>query len=52
MIKLAQDINANIIIKAGKNAKWYIKKCDYSNINNEIEKQRWRDTSRYTMYIL
>ena len=52
VIKLAKDINGNIVIKAGKNAKWYIKKINLENINKEIEKQNWRDTSRYSMYIL
>ena len=52
MLKLAKELNANIIIKAGKNAKWYIKKCPREFINEEVEKQKWRDTSRYTMYIV
>lgn len=52
VLKLAKDINGNIIIKAGKNAKWYIKYCDFENINEQIEKQRWRDTSRCIMYIV
>tara|TARA_Y100001958_G_C20805360_1_gene266825 strand:+ start:267 stop:578 length:312 start_codon:yes stop_codon:yes gene_type:complete len=42
----------NIIIKAGKNAKWYLKYCDYSKIDLEIEKTKWRDTSRATMFII
>lgn len=53
IIKLAKDINGNIIIKAGKNAKWYIKKINLESIDELIEKQnKWRDTSRYTMYIV
>lgn len=42
----------NIIIKAGKNAKWYLKSFDLSKLDLEIEKQRWRDTSRATMWIV
>jgi hypothetical protein len=42
----------NILIKAGPNAKWYIKKYDPRVIEEEIEKQSWRDVSRYTMYII
>ena len=52
MLILAKELNANIIIKAGKNAKWYIKKCNKEFIEKEIEKQKWRDTSRYKMYIV
>ena len=46
------DDKPNIIIKAGKNAKWYMKKVPVVEIDNAIEKQKWRDTSRYTMYII
>ena len=42
----------NIIIKAGKNAKWYLKHFQKDIIDQEIEKQNWRDTSRCTMYII
>jgi hypothetical protein len=42
----------NIIIKAGKNAKWYLKHSQKDKIEGEIEKQNWRDTSRCTMYII
>ena len=43
----------NIIIKAGPNAKWYLKKCPIGEIGDEIERQqKWRDTSRCTMYII
>tara|TARA_B100001094_G_C17766120_1_gene592748 strand:+ start:115 stop:414 length:300 start_codon:yes stop_codon:yes gene_type:complete len=52
VIKLAYDIKANIIIKAGKNAKWYLKKINLENIEKDIEKQKWRDTSRVTMWII
>ena len=52
MLILAKELNSNIIIKAGKNAKWYIKKCNKEFIEKEIEKQKWRDTSRCKMYII
>lgn len=42
----------NIIIKAGKNAKWYLKKCDTKLIDSAIQTQKWRDTSRCIMYII
>jgi len=42
----------NIIIKSGKNAKWYFKSFPKDEIENEINKQNWRDTSRCTMYII
>lgn len=46
------DIKPNIIVKAGPNAKWYIKKCPKELIDAEIIKQQWRDTSRCIMYII
>ena len=46
------DDKPNIIIKAGKNAKWYMKKVPLDKIDDAIEKQKWRDTSRSTMYII
>ena len=46
------DNKPNIIIKAGPNAKWYMKKVHVDVIDNEIEKQKWRDTSRCTMFII
>ena len=43
----------NIIIKAGPNAKWYLKHFQKDVIEDEINKQqKWRDTSRCTMYII
>jgi len=45
----------NIIIKAGQNAKWYLKKFyldDLDSFDREIKKQSWRDTSRCKMYII
>ena len=45
----------NIIIKAGKNAKWYLKYCIPDKIDEKIEKNRknkYRDCSRFSMYII
>ena len=42
----------NIIIKAGPNAKWYLKRFPKEVIEGEIQKQNWRDTSRCVMYII
>jgi len=43
----------NIIIKAGTNAKWYLKKFTPDIIEEEIIKlKRWKDVSRCTMYII
>jgi hypothetical protein len=46
----------NIIIKAGKNAKWYIKKCPNDEIIREIKKMRnsvyGENAQRCTMYVL
>ena len=54
VMKLAYKMveKPNILIKAGPNAKWYMKKVHPSKIDEAIEKQKWRDTSRYTMYII
>ena len=53
MLKLAKDVNANILIKAGKNAKWYIKRYAKEEITERIQKQNtWREgrVKRCTMY--
>lgn len=52
LIKLAYGIKANIIVKAGKNAKWYLKRVPKNEILDDIEKQGYRDTSRCTMWII
>ena len=52
LIELAYGIKANIIVKAGKNAKWYLKRVPKNEILDDIEKQGYRDTSRYTMWII
>jgi hypothetical protein len=46
------DDKPNIIIKAGENAKWYMKKIPLNKIDEAIETQNWRDTSNCTMYII
>lgn len=54
VIELAykMDEKPNIIIKAGPNAKWYLKRFSLDSINEEIERQQWRDLSRSTMYVI
>ena len=54
MLELAHEINANIIIKAGPNAKWYLKRCPVDEIEGRIANQaRWRNgTFRYKMWIV
>jgi hypothetical protein len=42
----------NIIVKAGPNAKWYLKRYPIEVIEEEISKQEWRDTSHCIMYII
>jgi hypothetical protein len=46
------DERPNIIIKAGPNAKWYLKRSQQDRIEDDIKKQNWRDTSRCIMYII
>ena len=52
VMKLAYEIRANIIIKAGENAKWYLKRCLPNEIDDKIEKQKWRDMKGYKMWII
>ena len=52
LIELAYEVDANIIIKSGTNAKWYLKKFPVDEIENEISKQSWRDVTRTTMWII
>jgi hypothetical protein len=54
VLKLASKIDEkpNIIIKAGKNAKWYLKRLKKDLIDDAIINQQWRDTSRCVMYII
>ena len=40
------------LIKSGKNGKWYLKYCIADKIDEQIEKNKWRDCSRITMYII
>jgi hypothetical protein len=42
----------NIIIKAGNNAKWYLKYSPKEEIDERIEKTKFRDLRRCTMYII
>ena len=56
LIEIAYTIKnprPNIIIKAGKNAKWYLKYCDLSLVDEKnTTNKKWRDTSRATMYVI
>lgn len=53
LMLLAHEIGANIIVKSGKNAKWYLKRCNPSDIEASIQKQKWRNgTKRCTMWII
>ena len=55
MIEMAYTMDnprPNIIIKAGKNAKWYLKYCIPDKIDEKIEKNKYRDCSRFSMYII
>jgi hypothetical protein len=54
VIKIASRIEPrpNIVVKSGKNAKWYLKSFSKNKIESEIEKQQWRDTTRFTMWII
>ena len=58
VIQIAKDTKSNVIVKAGKNAKWYLKRIPDSDASNTqylkelFESQSWRDTSRCTTYIL
>jgi len=52
VMELAREVNANIIIKAGPNAKWYLKRFSLDSLDREIAKQSWRNTSRSTMWIV
>jgi hypothetical protein len=55
-IALRMPEKPNIIVKGGKNAKWYIKKCPKDQIFSEIEKMRKSvyggSMHRKTMYVL
>ena len=55
MIELAytmENPRPNIVIKGGKNAKWYLKYCIVDKIDEQIEKTKYRDCSRCSMYII
>jgi hypothetical protein len=52
MINIASRMEdpPNIIVKGGKNAKWYLKRIPKEMIEFEINKQRWRSTDNCTMW--
>lgn len=54
VLELAYKIEPrpNIIIKSGPNAKWYMKRFQLDAIDEEIQKQKWRNTTRSVMYII
>ena len=52
MFELAYKTDANIIAKGGPNAKWYLKKIDLNTLNDKINSQLWRDTSRIKLWII
>ena len=52
LIDMAYEVDANIIIKSGLNAKWYLKKYPLHEIDNEISKKSYRDVARTTMWII
>jgi len=57
MIKNAHAAGANIIVKAGPKAKWYLKRCRIENLDIEIERAKWGGSrenavNRATMYIV
>jgi hypothetical protein len=52
-IAYKMDTRPNIIIKAGINAKWYLKYFPKEKIQIEVDKQKkFRDISRCTMWII
>jgi len=51
-VPLAYEVRANIIVKSGKNAKWYLKQCNPLQIEESIQKQSWRKTKLYSMWII
>jgi len=55
LLARSMEEKPNIIIKAGENAKWYLKRFSKENLPSEIEKQQqWRAerVARCTMYII
>ena len=51
-IAYKMDVKPNIIIKAGPNRKWYLKRFALNVLDSEIEKQSWRDTTKSIMHII
>ena len=52
IIEKAQKYHANIIVKGGPNAKWYLKYFPVEDIQTEIKKQAWRCHGRATMWLI
>ena len=54
VLRLARTMQPrpNVIVKGGQNAKWYMKRFLEEEIETQIQKQRWRDTSRVDMYVI
>ena len=55
VLKLAYKMERkpNIIVKAGPNAKWYLKYCRKDMIEDKVETQKWRgEIETCTMYII
>jgi len=54
ILEIASKIDEipNIIIKSGKNAKWYLKLLKKDLIDDAIINQQWRNTTRCVMYII
>jgi hypothetical protein len=50
--KIDEKNRPNIILNAGPNAKWYMKRFQKDDIEKEINKQSWRNTTRGIMYII
>jgi hypothetical protein len=48
MIEYAHLVDANIIVKAGKNAKWYLKNCLIEELDEKIEHAKCKNGSRIT----
>jgi hypothetical protein len=47
------DERPNVIVKAGLNAKWYLKRFPKESIDVEIEKQQWRPgVKNCTMWVV
>ena len=55
VMSLAYELEpkANIIVKAGKNAKWYLKRCDPADIEARVQQHAWMNSAkRCSMWII